>query len=56
MQKLVNFKAADRGPVRIRVTIDPPHSIVCRKRRQNGAVLWMRPVKPRPRVTAGVAR
>jgi hypothetical protein len=26
-------------PVRIRVRIDPPHPIVCRKRRLNGAVL-----------------
>jgi hypothetical protein len=43
-------------PVRIRVRIDPPHPLVCRKRRLNGAVLRMRPEKPRPRVTAGVAR
>jgi hypothetical protein len=43
-------------PVRIRVRIDPPHLLVCRKRRLNGAVLPMRPEKPRPRVTAGVAR
>ena len=44
------------GPVRIRVRIGPPHPLVCRKRRLNEAVLRMRPEKPRPRVTAGVAR
>jgi hypothetical protein len=43
-------------PVRIRVRIDPPQPLVCRKRRLNGAVLRMRPEKPRSRVTAGVAR
>jgi hypothetical protein len=43
-------------PVRIRVRIDPPHPLVCRKRRLNGAVHRMRPEKPRSRVTAGVAR
>jgi hypothetical protein len=43
-------------PVRIRVGIDPPHPLVCRKRRLNGAVLRMRSEKPRSRVTAGVAR
>jgi hypothetical protein len=43
-------------PVRIRVRIDPPHPLECRKRRLNGAVLRMRPEKPRSRVTAGVAR
>jgi hypothetical protein len=42
--------------VKIRVRIDPPHPLVCRKRRLNGAVLRMRPEKPRSRVTAGVAR
>jgi hypothetical protein len=42
--------------VRIRVRIDSPHPLVYRKRRLNGAVLQMRPEKPRPRVTAGVAR
>jgi hypothetical protein len=42
--------------VRIRVRIDPPHPHACRKRRLNGAVLWMRPEKPRPPVTVGVAR
>jgi hypothetical protein len=31
--------------VRIRVRIDPPHPLVCRKRRLNGAVLRMRPEK-----------
>jgi hypothetical protein len=30
-------------PVRIRVRIDPPHPLVCRKRQLNGAVLRMRP-------------
>jgi hypothetical protein len=29
---------------------------VCRNRRLNGSVLRMRPEKPRPRVTAGVAQ
>jgi hypothetical protein len=43
-------------PVRIRVRIDPPHPLVCRKRRLNGAVLRMRPKNPMSRVTAGVAR
>jgi hypothetical protein len=43
-------------PVRIWVRIDTPHPLVCRKRRRNGVVLRMRPEKPRPRVTAGVAR
>jgi hypothetical protein len=42
--------------VRIRVRIDPPHPLVRRKRRLNGAVLRMRLEKPRPRVTAGVAQ
>jgi hypothetical protein len=45
-----------KNPVRIRVRIDPPHPLVCCKRRLNGAVLQMRPEKPRSRVTAGVAR
>jgi hypothetical protein len=44
------------APVRIRVRIDPPYPLVCRKRRLNGAVLRMRPEKPRSHVTAGVAR
>jgi hypothetical protein len=44
------------NPVRIRVRIDPPHLLVRRKRRLNGAVLRMRPEKPRSRVTAGVVR
>jgi hypothetical protein len=35
----------DLTPVRIRVRIDPPHPLVCRKRRLNGAVLRMRPEK-----------
>jgi hypothetical protein len=43
-------------PVRIRIRIDPPHPLVCRKRRLNLAVLRMRPEKPKSRVTAGVAR
>jgi hypothetical protein len=33
-----------------------PQLDACRKRRLNGTVLWMRPGKPRPRVTAGVVR
>jgi hypothetical protein len=44
------------SPVRIRVRIDPPRALVCRKRRLNGAVLRMRPEKQRSRVTAGMAR
>jgi hypothetical protein len=43
-------------PVRIRVRRDPPHPLVWRKRRLNGAVLRMRPEKPRSRVTECVAR
>jgi hypothetical protein len=43
-------------PMSIRVKIDPPHLLVCRKRRLNGAVLRMRPGKPTYRVTAGVTR
>jgi hypothetical protein len=43
-------------PVRIRVRIGPPHPLLCRKRRLNGVVLRMRPKKPRPIVTADVAR
>jgi hypothetical protein len=42
-------------PVRIRVRIGPPHPHACRKRRLNGAVLWMRPETPRSRITAGLA-
>jgi hypothetical protein len=44
------------SPVRIRVRIDSPQPLVCRKRRLSRAVLRMRPEKPRSRVTAGVAR
>jgi hypothetical protein len=44
------------APVRIRVRIDPPPPLVCRKRRLNGAFLRMGPEKPRPRVTVGVTR
>jgi hypothetical protein len=42
--------------VRIRVRIDPPYPHVYCKRRLIGAVLQMRPEKPRYRVTVGVAR
>jgi hypothetical protein len=45
-----------QDPVRILARIDPPHPLVCRKRRLNGVVFRMRPDKPRPRVTVGVAR
>jgi hypothetical protein len=45
-----------KKPLRIRVRIDPPHPLVCRKRQLNGLVLPMRPEKPRSPVTAGVAR
>jgi hypothetical protein len=37
--------------VRIRVRIDPPRPLVCRKRRLNGAVLRIRQKKSRSRVT-----
>jgi hypothetical protein len=50
------IQAGWKNPVRIRVRIDPPHPLICRKRRLNGAVLRMRPEKQRSRVTAGVAR
>jgi hypothetical protein len=40
-----------KNPVRIRVRIDPPHPLVYRKRRLNGAVLRMRPEEPRSRVS-----
>jgi hypothetical protein len=36
--------------------INPPHPLVCRKRRLNGTVLRMRLEKPRSRVKAGLAR
>jgi hypothetical protein len=55
-QSFVQFSFIIYGPVRIRVRVGPPHPLVCRKRQLNGAVLRMRPEKPRPRVTAGVAR
>jgi hypothetical protein len=51
-----SFPAIWMEPVRIRVRIDSPHPFVCRKRRLNRADLRMRPEKPRPRVTGGVAR
>jgi hypothetical protein len=38
--------------VRIRVRIESPHPLVCRKGRLNGAVLRMRPEKPWPCVIA----
>jgi hypothetical protein len=38
------------GPVRIRARIGPPRPHACRKTRLNGAVLRMRPDKPRSRV------
>ena len=50
------LRLRSNNPVRIRVRIDSAHPLVCRKRRLNGAVLRMRPEKPRSRVTAGVAR
>jgi hypothetical protein len=52
----VRFESFSQSPVRIRARIDPPHPLVCHKRRLNGAVLRMRPKKPRSRVTVGVAR
>jgi hypothetical protein len=42
--------------IRFRIHVDPPHPLVCRKRRLHGVVFWMRPEKPRSCVTAGVAR
>jgi hypothetical protein len=54
--KSLQFALIHRYPVRIRVRIGPPHPLVCRKMRLNGAVLRMRPEKPRSRVKAGVAR
>jgi hypothetical protein len=58
IKKLKMFNCSDCccSPVRIRVRIDPSHPLVCRKRRLNGAVLRMRPEKPRSRVTEGLAR
>jgi hypothetical protein len=44
------------GCYRARVRISPPHPLVCRKRRPNGAALRMRPEKPKHCVTAGVAQ
>jgi hypothetical protein len=41
-------------PVRSLVRISPSRPLVCRKRRQKGVILRMRPEKPRPRVTIGV--
>jgi hypothetical protein len=52
----IGYISSISEPVMIRVRIDSPHPLVCRKRRLNGAVLRMRPEKPRPRVIAGVAR
>jgi hypothetical protein len=40
-------------PMRVQVRIDPSHPHLCRKRLLNGAVLRMKPEKPRPRVTPG---
>jgi hypothetical protein len=37
----------------IQVRIDPPHPLMCRKRRLNGAVLRMKPEKSRSCVTVG---
>jgi hypothetical protein len=45
-----------RTAVRIRVRIDYPHLHVCRKRRLNGSVPWMKPKKTRSRVTAEMWR
>jgi hypothetical protein len=55
-EKRIGFCFFDVQNVYVKVRIGPPHPLVCRKRRLNGAVLRMRPEKPRPRVTAGVAR
>jgi hypothetical protein len=48
-------KATEWGYIWIRITIDSPHPPVRHKRRLNGAVIRMRPGKPRSRITAGVA-
>jgi hypothetical protein len=45
------IRRVETKPVRIRVKIDPPHSLVRRKRRLNWEALRMRPRKLRPRVT-----
>jgi hypothetical protein len=55
-KKGINFYPMIYVKTEILIRIDPPHPLVCRKRRLNGAVLRMRPEKPRPRVTAGLAR
>jgi hypothetical protein len=49
-------EATKWGPVRIQVRTGPQHPLVCRKRQVNVAIFRMKPDKPRPRVTAGVAR
>jgi hypothetical protein len=43
-------------PVMIRFRIDPPHPLVCRKRRLNWAVLRVKSEKLRLSVAVGVAR
>jgi hypothetical protein len=55
-RKYLNSLQARKSTTRILVRIDPPHPLVCRKRRLNGAVLRMTPEKPRSRVAAGVTR
>jgi hypothetical protein len=52
----VNYISTFVNPVRIRVRIDPPHPLVCRKRWLNRGGPSDETGKPRPRVTAGVAR
>jgi hypothetical protein len=45
------FRHFYSNTVRILVRIDPPHPLVCPKRRLNGAVIRMRPEKLRSSVT-----
>jgi hypothetical protein len=52
----VSLEATEWGTVTIQVRIGPPHPLVCRKRRLNGAAHRMKPEKTRSRVTTGVAR
>lgn len=44
-----------RRPAGIRARYRSPVPVACRKRWLNGAVFWMRPLKPRSYVIAGIA-
>jgi hypothetical protein len=54
--RISNHCANKMTSFKVWVRIDPSHPFVCRKRQLNGAVLRMRPEKPRPCITASVAR